>query len=607
MTLSLALLLPAFAVVSSTVVRHRRVSWEREAESPLPTGYERRWKPNRGKIETWEDKTCCPRMGEGFPQGNPQGKRHAKLDLAQWSGDDLADCIVENEWRSAKAMQVMTPWNKRVALIDELVNAGLGDVATLKMLSTEKLLCKCPNMSFCHDGRPDDSPSARAFDTLFYLRMVTLPNLMTLSAAGLRKKVGGALLYSRNESLDSYNTGELAGAMLTQNVLRAKYSDPEKQLNELTLREQREAVLALNREKLSNEYSLSFLDKLSTYENARLAYKWYLNSSLHQFMSAFENIKAAKRTFSAHSEWTADEVAGQGLHGLQVVPRQGSYYGVYHALVKNNTGTAFNLYLAKSADLKEWTTVSMIEGHASMGKLYEVLGGVLLLYEKGDEARGVSVAAHFYDSWDNFTRSAPPAMSFVSSQTISKIAEGSPNLLAVEGDDPRSCRLSISFYYNSGTGPMDQYGLAVLTNFDTWQTAPALIPNEWLAKEGFNGRVGDQASFIVDGKRWFVLVAQENPNDWSSWRILVGDGLGFIRANLRTPLHSKSFAHAFVTTDGDSFITTAFLPNEPCNSDREVGELIYSFKLSAADPKGSSAPDWESDDGTARVNKDLYR
>ena len=122
----------------------------------------------------------------------------------------------------------------------------------------------------------------------------------------------------------------------------------------------------------------------------------------------------------------------------------------------------------------------------------------------------------------------------------------------------------------------DQTAIGILYNFTSWRAWKDEISNYNISQMGFNGNFGDRGSFTHNGD--FVLQeAQITANDWSSWRMLFGDGAFYTNVSPTTPAGSISYANPLISAIGtNNFVVTSFLPTEG-NMNGERGELIYSI------------------------------
>jgi hypothetical protein len=100
-----------------------------------------------------------------------------------------------------------------------------------------------------------------------------------------------------------------------------------------------------------------------------------------------------------------------------------------------------------------------------------------------------------------------PDYHFVSTRTISpNNAEGTPNVLAVEGTSVLNSRISIGLHYYKD-GSIDLQAVAVLKNFELWTVMPSTISNEWMMTNGYRGKVRGRQIFTWNGQElWTVEV-----------------------------------------------------------------------------------------------------
>ena len=84
---------------------------------------------------------------------------------------------------------------------------------------------------------------------------------------------------------------------------------------------------------------------------------------------------------------------------------------------------------------------------------------------------------------------------------------------------------------------------------------------------------------ILNNKEFILQEAQIKKADFSTWRILIGDGAFYTTLNLKTPNGSISFANpSILEIEKGNYIISSFLPSEG-NKRGENGQLIYSNKI----------------------------
>eukprot|EP01094_Clydonella_sp_ATCC50884_P029217 TRINITY_DN9072_c2_g1_i1.p1 TRINITY_DN9072_c2_g1~~TRINITY_DN9072_c2_g1_i1.p1 ORF type:complete len:434 (+),score=113.39 TRINITY_DN9072_c2_g1_i1:75-1376(+) len=418
-------------------------------------------------------------------------------------------------------------------------------------------------------------------DVLFYLSVQTLAYLMHASEDMQRNDIIAYTALGCNDTISALQampSDDVAAAALCQSLLLRGRVRTSKELSASSVEDQRNTLIVQNHNRLGAP--VEQYQALSTYENSRLAYHWMLNETIRPFLGNMSRVTdAAPAVFGASATLPSGASVGLDCMSVEFSRQSNTHLGVFHSLAGDDV---FNLYLAESKDLVTWSVVCLLSERASMGKFYlgTGAGGVLLLYEANADGRGPSVAAAWYKSEAAFRAGAQPDRFFLSDRTLSSAAEGTPNLLGVRtsggGGDGGGLVLEIGLhYYKDGT--VDQQALATLTDWRDWIASPVVVANQWIAEDGFAGKVGGRSKFFWHGQ-WLALEAQQVLDDWSSWRVLVGDGLGFVPAPISTPHSSQSFANPFVRYDAQShkYLATLFVPSEGSGSG-EAGELVYEF------------------------------
>lgn len=490
-------------------------------------------------------------------------------------------------------------------------------------------------------------PGSIGRDVLFYLGLQTLTALMAMTASTQRNTLishAATQTTTPIPALQALTTDAVAAAVLAQSVLLRGGVVGRQQLAGMSIGDQRNTLIVANSKRLGG--SVPMYQALSTYNNSRLAWGWYLGDQLGPFMSPMAHVAAGEPlNFQTHTLLPAGSPGGQRIVGTDCLSmywdaEAGLYVGAFHTLRPKQS--FFDVYVATSPTLANWTTVALLRERASMAKVYAdtPMGGVLLLFECNTEGYGPSVGAAWYSTAAAFRRGAPAASTFVSNRTLSQYAEGTPNLLAATGQagTVSGSSLSLGMHYFKD-GVRDQQALATLDGFSTWTASAVIVANEWQRYNGVEGKVGDRSAFQYRGRRWLALESQLVLDSWSSWRVFVGDGLGYAEVQLRTPGGSKSFANPFVkarpgpaaassggdaaaqaaalacrrhhhqqdggakpwfcgstgssmrstgSNSGGAYMATIFIPSQG-SAPGEAGDLVYSFTAGAGDAPSASS------------------
>lgn len=318
---------------------------------------------------------------------------------------------------------------------------------------------------------------------------------------------------------------------------------------------------------------------------------------------------------TAHRYGARDD-RGAPLEGLKVTQVGARYVGVYHA----PGGGRFNVHVATSRDLIEWTRQATLDTDASQPTISVQPGGSLIVaYEKTtlldllprpELAPGLAspldildgplnrirIRFRFYRSLDalldnQFSRQ------FTARRTLSLRAEGTPSITRAilrRGRITRS-RIEVGMHYfadidGDGRPDLDRQATAVLTDFSRWQAQPQPdLDADFLALRtphpGFTapprGSIGDRDQIILDGVRLELQEAQYVPGDYSSWRTFIVDP----RSRAPRPLeidtggHSRAFGNPTATAltspaGRPAVLVTVYVFAEGA-APSEAGPLVY--------------------------------
>lgn len=260
---------------------------------------------------------------------------------------------------------------------------------------------------------------------------------------------------------------------------------------------------------------------------------------------------------TAHRYGARDD-RGAPLEGLKVVQVGSHYVGAYHA----PGGGRFNVHIATSRDLIEWTRRTTLDEDASQPTIAALPnGGVLVAYEKttlldvlpraplpaalagptdiiDGPLNRIRVRFRYYRSVEALLDGQHSGQ-FTAPRSLSPTAEGTPSITKVRlrrGLISRS-RIEVGLHYfadldRNGTPDVDRLATATLTNFNTWKARSERDLDADLLTlrsfhEGFGvpprGSIGDRDQIVLNGVRLELQEAQYIPGDYSSWRLFLID------------------------------------------------------------------------------------
>ena len=425
-----------------------------------------------------------------------------------------------------------------------------------------------------------------ARDVLFFLRHASLRALLECDDDSIRNTTISQLekcCATPRSMLQAMDIANLGAALLVESIL---HRSQHQELHLKSVDDQRNTLIVANNRKLG--HAIPKLQSLSSLENCRLAYDWLIPELAAPMLRGIEDTKAGVATFQTVATLSSSE-RKVGMDVACVRFFQGQYIAVFHTL-RPGCKDQFDLHLAiggASLESADWKEVALLSHNASMGQFYFIGSGVVLLFEQNTPSYGPSVAVYTYACYSDFLSGAEPSSRFVSERSLSHFAEGTPSLISWE-EVERKVTMTIGLHYYKD-GRRDLQAVAVLQKFDTqvlkWETMPLTVSTDWMDRNGFRGKIGSRSSFWWAERCWFLMEAQKVLNDWHSWRVVLGDGIGFIEVGMRTPKDSTSFANPFITTfrkgehsSCEFCLNTLFIPSEGAG-EGEVGELLHEFLL----------------------------
>jgi hypothetical protein len=407
--------------------------------------------------------------------------------------------------------------------------------------------------------------------TLTYTEWSTASAIMPMSYTDLRNLLISNLKSKCGNSLSSLQETrdyDLAwGAMMYKFLLDAGINTAP-QLSSMTLDDFRNSVINLNAAKTGSPVS-GFQAKNNA-KNLHEAYNWWFqNSSTKQKIDKLNNVKSSNPLFNLKDS------KNFGMDVLRIVKADEAYtyLGVYHS----TSGTDhFKLYLAGSNDLKSWTNIIELGDRAHQGYITKWVNGYIIANEQDLVQGSNNIQIRYFSSYANLIANKSDFNKSIY-RSFSSLAEGTPDIQIVEGNEPANSHILIGFHYYDN-GIRDQQAFGILHNFSDWRAWKDEVSNFNIQEMGYKGNIGARSRFSHSGK-YVLQEAQITSGDWSSWRLLLGNGAFYYTLNPETPSGSTSFANPGITMiEPDKFAVTSFMPSQG-NNNEEKGELFYTVQF----------------------------
>ncbi|MGQ7867852.1 hypothetical protein [Sunxiuqinia sp. sy24] len=408
--------------------------------------------------------------------------------------------------------------------------------------------------------------------TLLYTEWASAPTVMSMDYIDMRTTLISSLDNRCGDAL-SFLQGKddvdlCWGAMMHKFLFEANIFSAQ-QLADMTLEDYRTSIVDLNAAK--TVFPISELQKKSSIRNLSIAYGWWFfqNISTRQKIEKLNNVESTQPSFDMNDD------NGRVMDVLRIVKADESYIylGVYHAMANTNQ---FILYLAGSDDLRNWTNITELGDRSHQGDIKKWGDGYLIANEQDPIEVSNNIRVRYFASYADLVENKPSNDKTIS-QTFSNLAEGTPDIRKVEGSSPGSSHILIGYHYYDN-GIRDQQAFGILHNFSEWRTWKDEVSNLTIQEMGYTGNIGGRSAFNHGGN-YVLQEAQITSGDWSSWRLLFGNGAFYYTLQPQTLLGSTSFANPGITSVGaDKFVVTSFLPTEG-NASGEIGELLYTVQF----------------------------
>ncbi|GAA3290943.1 hypothetical protein Dvina_38330 [Dactylosporangium vinaceum] len=233
-----------------------------------------------------------------------------------------------------------------------------------------------------------------------------------------------------------------------------------------------------------------------------------------------ELIDALCDVTSATVRYDVRDNQGRTMDTLKVIADPaGGYLAVYHCGVGDSR---FEVHVATSPDLAEWTWRARLDGFASQPTIVAMPdGGFLVAVEAGGAGTPPWLRLLDYTSRADLLAGRALRLFDAPHTQVPKRrhAEGTPNIYAVSAD--RS-HIDVGFHYWR-RGKVDRQARGVLTGFADWSARPEPRLDAALEWWGVRGNIGGRDAFTWKGRDYLLIEGQTEPGGWHTWRTYLYD------------------------------------------------------------------------------------
>jgi hypothetical protein len=298
---------------------------------------------------------------------------------------------------------------------------------------------------------------------------------------------------------------------------------------------------------------------------------------------------------------------GLEMDSIKVIPDpNGGYIGVYHTNILN--GTEFISSLSTSPDLVNWTYQCQLGVYASQPNISICPNGGFVAVWEQTTSTGSKNHIHFaYYPNRSSLLSGTAAQSFDAPMTLSKYAEGTPNIYSVTmtNGDINTSSIDTGGHYNDNTLRLDRQQRGTLTNFSSWTTAARHDYDNAILYWGVKGNIGDRDFLTYGGYQFNLMEGESNANDFGSWKIYNfdfqtgnADPLSLVTDGGSTSLGNPHWTNLIGPDGNPCLFCSAFIFSQNSASG-EPGPLIYYITLPNPPTITSSAPSSTASVGTS--------
>jgi hypothetical protein len=302
-------------------------------------------------------------------------------------------------------------------------------------------------------------------------------------------------------------------------------------------------------------------------------------TALEELKKLIEDIPGA-----AAYRYHAMDSAGNTMDTAKIIADpEGGYLAVYHTY----NGLTFEVHLATSEDLMNWTYRQSYGSRTHQPYLAAVPGGGFLLANEADNGFYNWIQVRFYESREALLGNLPArTIDLPHTQVPEKRwAEGTPNIYSVSlNPDIDNSSIEVGFHYFMD-GQVDRQARGVFKDFRTWTSEKQSEIDSALLEYNLKGNIGDRDRCSFLGRNFNLQEGQFIGGDFGSWRVFLWEEASGEATQLEILTHggSQAFANPTCTLltgpeGGQALVVTLFIPSEN-SALGEAGELIYFKNL----------------------------
>lgn len=425
------------------------------------------------------------------------------------------------------------------------------------------------NGQILENNKPNENKVVKA---LLHNHWLGISDISNSSYKQLRKALVaeiGKCLATPIDDLFKLSDAKLSSIALAYRFLLESKIKTAEELKSMLYQDLKRSIAYNNAMHTNN--SISNLNHFSWDKNLRIAYQWWFPKENSDLIFKINKIERKKAYYKLKDN-TNQKI--EVLRVIQVNEGKYKYLGVYHRMVGRNH---FRLFLAGSNNLKNWNFITNLGERSHQGDIKKWGKGYLLVNEEDIKEGSNNIRVRFYESYHDLCKNKSK-YSVALPRKFSKYAEGTPDIREIVGDSPNDSYIQLGFHFFNN-GDVDYQAMGILKDFSHWKAWKDEVSNDNIIEMGFKGNIGARATFTISGNDYVILEAQSRKKDFSSWRLLLGDGAFYTMLNLKTDEKASSFANPGISkTIDNNIVMTAFLPTEG-NSSGEIGQLLYIITI----------------------------